>query len=121
MNVVLDASAVIAFLRGEPGAEVVESYVSRRTDSLFMHAINLCEVYYDFLRAFDESSAKSAITDIFRLRVRERADFDPLFGAPLAGSRPNIAEFHLRIAARWCWPANWERHSCPLIATSLNR
>ena len=42
MKVVLDASAVIAFLRGEPGAEVVEDYFDTETDGLYMHALNLC-------------------------------------------------------------------------------
>jgi len=41
MNVVLDAFAVIAFLRGEPGTDVVESYFSARTQTGYMHTLNL--------------------------------------------------------------------------------
>jgi PIN domain nuclease of toxin-antitoxin system len=79
MNVVLDASAVIAFLRGELGSEVVESYFSRRMHTFYMHALNFCEVYYDFLRASDQKAAEGAIPDMLRLGVRERADLEPEF------------------------------------------
>ncbi len=41
MNVVLDASAIIAFLRGEPGADVVERYFGSENDNLYVHALNL--------------------------------------------------------------------------------
>jgi uncharacterized protein with PIN domain len=48
MNVVLDASAMIAFLRDEPGAEVVTNHMWRSQHHVFAHALNLCELYYDF-------------------------------------------------------------------------
>ncbi len=43
MNVVLDASAVIAFSRGEPGAEVVERHFECDV-TLNVHSLNLWEV-----------------------------------------------------------------------------
>ena len=98
MNIVLDASAVIAFLRGEPGGEVVQSYVSRRSDTLFIHAINLCEIYYDFMRAFDESSAETAVTDLFRLGVRERDDLDAGFWRAVA----KLKAEHRRVSVADC-------------------
>jgi PIN domain nuclease of toxin-antitoxin system len=79
MNVVLDASAVIAFLRGESGSEVVESYLDRQIYTCYMHALNLCEVYYDLLRASDAIVAERAMADILRLGVRERTDLGPEF------------------------------------------
>ena len=69
MNVVLDASAVIAFLRGELGADLVEKHFGSETHNLYMHALNLCEVYYDFLRAAGQGSADSAIQDVVILGV----------------------------------------------------
>ncbi len=39
-----------------------------------MHALNLCEVYYDFLRAAGEISAEGAVRDVFLLGVQERND-----------------------------------------------
>jgi predicted nucleic acid-binding protein len=44
-----------------------------------MHALNLCEVYYDFLRASDAIVTESAIADMLQLGVRERADLGPEF------------------------------------------
>lgn len=45
---VLDASAIIAFLRGEPGAEVVrdllESAAADQTAAAYLSAVNLAEV-----------------------------------------------------------------------------
>ncbi len=79
MNMVLDASAVIAFLRGEPGAGVVENYFEVDKPNIYMHALNLCEIYYDFVRAAGETSAESAIRDIIRLGVHERNDMDSDF------------------------------------------
>jgi PIN domain nuclease of toxin-antitoxin system len=48
MTTVLDSHALIAFLRDEPGAEVVQSLLDRNPGSNYVHALNLCEVYYDF-------------------------------------------------------------------------
>jgi PIN domain nuclease of toxin-antitoxin system len=48
---VLDACAIIAFLKGEAGADVVENALLDRGSQCMAHAINLCEVYYDFHRA----------------------------------------------------------------------
>jgi len=78
VNVVLDASALIAFLRGEPGADVVEGYFGPE-NSLYVHALNLCEVYYDFLRAAGEVTAENAIQEILLLGVREHSDMSPAF------------------------------------------
>ena len=79
MKVVLDASAIIAFLRDEPGADVVEGYFDPGVHELYVHSINLCEVFYDFLRAADEVSAESAVRDVKLLGVQERADMDADF------------------------------------------
>jgi predicted nucleic acid-binding protein len=42
----------------------------------FAHSINLCEVYYDTLRASDEATADQAITDLFSAGVIERNEMD---------------------------------------------
>ncbi|WP_293066378.1 PIN domain-containing protein [Okeania sp. SIO2B3] len=54
MNIVLDACAVIAFFRDESGAEKVEKYLSDSQYNSLIHAINMCEVYYDFWRSEGE-------------------------------------------------------------------
>jgi PIN domain nuclease of toxin-antitoxin system len=77
--IVLDASAMIAFLRDEPGALVVETLLTNGADSCIAHAINLCEVYYDFFRSSDEATAKSAIADLEDLGLIVREDMDRTF------------------------------------------
>jgi PIN domain nuclease of toxin-antitoxin system len=77
MIVVLDACAIIAFLRDEEGADIIEGVLLDSNNECFVHAINLCEVYYDFLRASDESAAKSAISDVDLIGIVIREDLDP--------------------------------------------
>ena len=61
MIAILDAGAVIAYLHGETGDEVVEATLLDRSASCFIHAITLYEVYYDFLRRTDEPTAVSYV------------------------------------------------------------
>ncbi len=56
---------MIAYLRGEPGADVVERALAKDGGPpCIAHAINLCEVYYKFMRASGEIRARSAIQDL---------------------------------------------------------
>ena len=47
---ILDSCAMIAYLRREIGADVVQNIIVNSASVCFAHAINLCEVYYDFWR-----------------------------------------------------------------------
>jgi PIN domain nuclease of toxin-antitoxin system len=71
---VLDASAMIAYLRGEAGADTVSSILSDPADQCLAHSLNLCEVYYDFHRASGESVAREAIQDLISVGVGPRDD-----------------------------------------------
>lgn len=64
MNFVMDACSMIAYLRGKAGSEIVESILMKEENRCVAHAINLCEVYYDFMRAKDEDTARDAIADL---------------------------------------------------------
>ena len=44
VSYVLDACAMIAYLRSEPGAEVVSHLLKQPAGRCAAHAINLCEV-----------------------------------------------------------------------------
>jgi len=83
MSAVIDASALIAFLRDEPGAEAVEN-VFDLPQTCYVHALNLCEVYYDFWRASNQNAAEAAITDLMGLGIEERADMDSQFWREVA-------------------------------------
>jgi PIN domain nuclease of toxin-antitoxin system len=76
MIYVLDASAMLAYLRGESGADVVENAFLNTTGQCMAHSINLCEVYYIVHRDTDEATAEAAINDFKALGVVERSDFD---------------------------------------------
>jgi PIN domain nuclease of toxin-antitoxin system len=45
MSTVFDASALISFLRDEPGADEVQRLLEQESAARYVHAINLCEVY----------------------------------------------------------------------------
>jgi PIN domain nuclease of toxin-antitoxin system len=78
MGAVIDASALISFLRDEPGAEEVQNVLSL-PDPCYAHALNLCEVYYDFWRASGRETAELAIADLLDLGIEERNDMDSEF------------------------------------------
>jgi len=76
MICVFDACAMIALLRREPGEDMVWAYLSDPDNTCFAHAINLCEVYYDFHRDAGEAAAIGAIDDLKALGIIERNDLD---------------------------------------------
>ena len=47
---VLDASALLADIKDEPGAEAVRTIMREAVDGLFMHAVNASEVAYHLIR-----------------------------------------------------------------------
>jgi PIN domain nuclease of toxin-antitoxin system len=79
MIYVLDACAMIAFLGGEAGADVVESALLEAGSQCIAHSINLCEVYYVVWRKGGEVAAKDAVDDLRAAGVVERSDFDEVF------------------------------------------
>jgi PIN domain nuclease of toxin-antitoxin system len=79
MIYVLDASAMLAYLRGEAGAVVMENAILDTTGQCMAHSINLCEVYYIVYRDTDEPTAEDAVSDFKTLGVVERSDFDEAF------------------------------------------
>src|SRR5438093_367983 len=79
MNYVFDACAMIAFLRGEPGADTVRDILHDRSNTCMAHAINLCEVYYDFRRAADAKTARDALRDLAAVGIQTRDDMNRAF------------------------------------------
>jgi PIN domain nuclease of toxin-antitoxin system len=79
MIYVLDACAMLAYLRNETGADVVENVLLDANSQCVAHAINLCEVYYIVHRDSGERDADSAIKDLKSVGVVERNNFDEAF------------------------------------------
>ncbi len=79
MIFVLDACAMIAWLRNEPGADVVDRAVRDVNSQCLAHAINLCEVYYDAVRKDSEARAQDVLNDLQAVGIVERNDLDQAF------------------------------------------
>lgn len=74
MIFVIDASAMIAFLCGEPGADVAAEILMDAESRCYAHALNLCEVFYDFERAASRERALQAVADLAEMNVVEDAN-----------------------------------------------
>ena len=70
---------MIAYLRAEQGGAVVRDILRDPANQCLAHAINLCEVYYDFHRAEGEAVAEQALRDLEAAGVTRREDISPAF------------------------------------------
>lgn len=96
MIFVLDACAMIAWLRDEPGADIVDRAIRDVDSKCVAHGINLCEVFYDALRRTEESKAQSVLADLQAVGVHTHNDFDDTFwleaGRMKAAHRASLAD-----------------------------
>lgn len=76
---ILDAGAIIALLSGEKGASVVDDILTENIGYCYIHAANLCEVYYGIFRAHSREYALSALEAIYSLGIQSRKDLDADF------------------------------------------
>ncbi len=97
MIYVMDACAMLALLRKEPGEHVVANALADPNADCYAHAMNLCEVYYIFHRDSGEASAETAISDLKGLGIIEGNDLDSAFwkdvGKLKAQHRASLADF----------------------------
>lgn len=70
---------MLAYLKGEAGAPVVDGLLRSPAEACYAHVINLCEVYYDFIRRADERTARQAIRDLQADGVQARRDLSTRF------------------------------------------
>lgn len=75
MKYILDASAVLAFLRNEPGSERIGNVLADPFE-VGMHSVNLLEVYYKLASYGGEITAKESIDDIVALGVKINEKLD---------------------------------------------
>jgi predicted nucleic acid-binding protein len=109
----LDACAVIAYLRQEPGAEVLKELIERPTTFLAMHVCNLGEVDDDFFREDGLTAAQTAWTNTLALPLALHRGTDDAFiqrvGILKVEERISFADaFALALA---------ERLNIPLVTT----
>jgi predicted nucleic acid-binding protein len=71
-NFILDACALIAYFKQEPGFEAMTQFFDRADDdeiSLSMHKLNLLEVYYGFYRDDGKEQAEDILADSLSLPI----------------------------------------------------
>ena len=76
---IMDASALTAYLRGEPGRDVVDEIMANAGNNCLVHAVNFCEVYYDALRERGQEVAEAQIAVLQQAGVSVRTDMEPAF------------------------------------------
>jgi PIN domain nuclease of toxin-antitoxin system len=92
---ILDASAMIACLRGELGGQTVRDVLRDPTHQCYGHAINLCEVYYDFHRSSGETVARDALHDLGSAGVMRREDISIEFCQTVGSLKATIRRISL--------------------------
>lgn len=95
MNIVFDACSLIAFFRDEPGANVVKNYLTEENYTKMVHSINLCEVYYDFLKSDGQAIAQSMIDDVFDLDISIKSDLTMDFWKQVGQYKADIKRISL--------------------------
>ncbi len=112
---VLDASALITYLKGEPGNERLADLLADDQSTLAIHILNLCEVYSCYYRVDGQPQAQVAWEQAARiLQVCSPVD-----------------EAFVKLAARWkveqgppmmdaVAAATAEKYACPLLTTDHN-
>jgi predicted nucleic acid-binding protein len=98
-TLVFDACAVIALLRGEIGAETVASLLAEPDNRCKLHAVNLCEVYYDGIRRGDTSDAAR----LERLLTKSGFDIETAVPQPLWESVGQLKATHRRVSLADCF------------------
>jgi PIN domain nuclease of toxin-antitoxin system len=94
----LDASAMTAFLAHEPGGEIVRDLLADPVRTCYAHALNLCEVFYDFHRAGGEAAAQEALSQLFTATLQPRSDFDTDFWQAMG----RLKSVHRRVSLADC-------------------
>lgn len=77
MNYTLDACSLIAFFRHEVGGDVIRDILLDSRSNVAIHAINMCEVYYDLDREEGIRAANRSIEVALDVGIDIREDMDP--------------------------------------------
>jgi PIN domain nuclease of toxin-antitoxin system len=81
---VFDASALIALLKDEPGAAETEALLADASSARLVHAVNLCEVYYHFMKLNLEYTFAAELVAIETGGLVPRQDLDRPFWRSVA-------------------------------------
>jgi predicted nucleic acid-binding protein len=76
MIYVLDACAILSLVRNEEGAVTVRQALEAENNVCLVHAVNICEVYYDCLRCYGTDQADSLLDKLLEAGLSIRDDMD---------------------------------------------
>lgn len=85
--VVLDSSAMLAYVKNEVGGPLVAALLGDENVTAYAHAVNLCEVYYDFGPQSNPpclANSQKALEVLKAASVIERNDMDGSFWRDIA-------------------------------------
>lgn len=114
MKIILDACAVIALVKDEAGADIVEQYLLNYRHQCMIHNVNLCEVYYGFLRSDGEEFTRKIIDRLQESNVTFRDDLTMNFWQQLATYKATIK----RISLADCFALTLANRENGLLVTS---
>ena len=96
---VLDACALLAFLNDEPGADVIDTLLQKAKNNectLYMHKLNILEIYYGVLREDGHAKAEDGFAKILALPIKVIESLsDTVFkaaGKPKVSYRISVAD-----------------------------
>ena len=95
MTLVLDSTALLAYLRNEKGGEAVLGMLRDPDTEALLHTVNLCEVYYNLMREFDEETAERSVGVIESLGVVFHDDAGPALWKRAARYKAEIGRISL--------------------------
>jgi PIN domain nuclease of toxin-antitoxin system len=84
VKLVLDGSAMIAYLQDESGAATVDNLLMDIRNDAAAHVLNLIEVYYEFLRNSSDAEANNRIQELIASGIQPRYDLDMGFWRQVA-------------------------------------
>ena len=92
---ILDACAIIAFLTGESGNSIVARLLADPNNLCLIHAVNLCEVYYDAVRRTDTATARQDMAALLIGGLVLRTDLDTVFWQSVGDLKINPGKLSL--------------------------
>lgn len=95
MTRVFDSGAILAWMRDEPGATLVEAALHDAGSTRAIHVLNLAEVFYDQRRIGGEEFAQTSLDTLILLGMDVREDLDALFWQDAGRIKADFARISL--------------------------
>jgi PIN domain nuclease of toxin-antitoxin system len=76
MRYILDSCAILSLVKNEDGAAVVRQVLESEDNVCLVHAVNLCEVYYDCLRCYGKDPTEDLLVKLTEAGLTIRDDMD---------------------------------------------